>query len=130
MSGKNGLAQSGRLSLTDSHEDRLQKVESTLNKVAIDVAKIEINQNHITKALDAQAKALDAQTDTLIKKLDEVNTKVGTFEIRMVPLEQYVAAAKTRSEHLKSIAKAAVIAMVGAIATGIGAKLFEMWSTK
>lgn len=119
MANSNGSYINGRLSLTESHEDRLQKVETNVSDVLVSVAELATHQKYMQNSIDTVSKSI-------LEKLDEVGSKVGSFEARLAPVEVDSAARKTHSDHVKSIVKAGVIALVGALAAGLGKLLFDM----
>ena len=119
MANPNGIASGAHISLTESHEDRLQKVESNLQEVSVNIGKIQTHQEYLHEALDIASKSI-------LDKLDTIGSKVGSFESRLAPIEMASQISKTRSENIKAIIKGAIIAASGAVAGALAKLIFDV----
>ena len=119
MANSNGIASGALISLTEVHEDRLQKVEDHLQDVSVSIAKIQTHQEYMQGAIDKTGVSI-------LEKLEEVGAKVGGFEMRLSPIEAGYASGKNRADQIKVIVKSGAIALVGAIAAGVGKMIFDM----
>lgn len=117
MSNSNGTV-SNMLSIK-SHEDRLQKVEQSLQEAVVELAQISTHQDYLISAVQTSS-------TSILDKLDQVTQKIDSFEDRLVPTEAHVAAARDRTQSIKNITKTAIVGLVSALAAALGAYIWGL----
>lgn len=119
----NGLNKDLLSGLAESHEDRLQQVESTLNTVAVDVAKMQIQQQYMSDSIEQSGK-------TILEKIDALGKKIDSFENRIEPLENTEKNNKIKSKRMRTTFKTAFLAFIASVATGLGAWVLNLFTKK
>lgn len=108
-----------QLTLADSHEDRLQKVEGSLQEVAVSMGKMQTTQEFMSEHMASSSKSI-------LEKLECIDSKFGGVEARMSPLEQDAKERYARRKSIRGILKAIILAMGGAVAAAAGTWIWEV----
>jgi hypothetical protein len=116
--GINGLSPLGHLDIIESHEERIQKIESDKETMAVGLAEIKLSQKFMAESLETSTKAI-------LEKLDSIGTKVAAFEDRIEPLELSSRNTKLRTAKVKKLTLAGLGALISAIAAAAGAWLWQ-----
>lgn len=96
--------------LADSHEDRLQRVEGSLQDLAVCVGKMQVTQEGIVEKVDTSSKAILDKLEGMDARLDPIEANFQRFK------------------SLKGFVKTLIIAGAGAFAAGLGTWAWEVLS--
>jgi hypothetical protein len=117
-------------SAIDSHEERLQKVESTLQDVVANVAEVSVKQDYAQREAHQSHENLAGKIDEGFGSMKELNSKlfakldahekdIEILKGRLVPVEaadvEYKAIRAGRAGVIKNIIMGAVLAAAGAV---------------
>lgn len=102
----------------DSHEDRLQRVEGSLQNVSVDVGKIGVQTEHIAKSISEGFSQLKQNDAEVLSKLQEHSEVLKDHASRLKPVESHVHGLQASAKKRKDKIKAAVI---GLLLAGAGA---------
>lgn len=120
----------------DGHEERLLRVESSLQDVISQVGQIAVKQDlgqksveqahqYISEKIDQGFKALGDEQQKIVSRLEVQESDFEKQFARIGPLEEENKSANARAETLKKIMMSGILAAVGAI----GVKVAE-WLLK
>jgi septation ring formation regulator EzrA len=115
--GINGLAGSYAQSI-EAHEDRLQRVESTLQDVVLKVGVVNTKQDYMAEAIDKGFEGLKGDAQNIIAKVDSHGKRLDEVEHRLKPLEadlgEEVQAKTDRNRTVRQVLLGFLMAAVGA----------------
>jgi uncharacterized protein YoxC len=94
-------------------ENRLSRVEEDIKDLSVCLGKLQTHQEHMAEDLEKSGKAI-------LKKLEEIDLKTSNFEIRLAPIEK-------TGQAIKSVVKSIVLALSGALATGLGSYIWSLF---
>jgi chromosome segregation ATPase len=108
----------------DSHEERLQRVESNLMDVAENTATLVAQQTHLSKSIEQVVNQISIGFDKVSEahskfqdKLDIQKQFVDTQLARIAPLEQEKSSTDARNNNIKKAVWAIVLAGAGILGT-------------
>lgn len=117
--------------LTDSHEERIQRVEQTLQTVITSVAEFSVKQDYLSKQIEAIPEQIGDKLTATVERLEEKiahshedaeeakHTAFG-LERRIEPLIEAASRRKATWQGLKKILIPLLIACGGVIASEVG----------
>ena len=120
----------------ESHEDRLQRVEATLQEVVAKVAETGVKLDFMSQRSDDQTtqilEKIESVTGTLKPVIDEASESsrfnkdaLDSQSLRIRDLEGVGRASRVRMASLKKIAIGVALAGLGALASSLG---HELWT--
>lgn len=132
----NGLAPDYGSSI-ESHEDRLQRVESTLQEVVAQVAGINIKQDYMAQAMEQSRQDLadriesgfgnlKQDTNQILSRVEAQETEIRAQGERLEPLEAGHSARQQRALDRKKFLRQISIGFLLAAAGVIGTKAAEI----
>jgi len=124
MPYQNGLPESYQISI-GAHEERLLRVESTLQDVVSQASRIALQQEYIAEKIDSGFEAVAKTQDSIAQRLDKHEIAVDKELARLEPLEADAKASTARADFFKKIMMSGLLAGIGAV----GVKVVE-WLLK
>jgi hypothetical protein len=119
--------------LFDSHEGRLQRVESIVTEASTRMAEIATTQSHLTTKLDEQTAEIVSKMDYGFKGLADsiglIKTEQKSLKESITPIVELEAKRKVRWDNSKKVFLLVLSATAGVFGTAIGKELLA-WLTK
>lgn len=132
----NGVA----YSITDSHENRIHRLESETSEMKADVAeslvriatldsKIDDSRQSIIDKMDIMIDAMQAHAKDSAARFERISHTMGRYENRLEPIEIATKEKKKRILTLRKVSIPLALASAGALATKFGEQLWD-WISK
>lgn len=119
--------------LFDSHEGRLQRVESIVTEASTRMAEIATTQGHLTNKLDEQTAEIVSKMDHGFRGLADsiglIKTEQKSLKDSITPIVELEAKRKVRWDNSKKVFLLVLSATAGVFGTAIGKELLA-WLTK
>lgn len=103
----------------ESHEERLQTVESNQTELTAKIAEIANDQKHVVKALEDSTDRVVGEFEKLHSDLGKLHTDLKGFDSRLAPLERQETIRGNRYKWWIALATTAIGAFIGAVISKI-----------
>lgn len=122
------MAPSPTYQITEAHEDRIQRLESSMEKVAASTAATSVKMDQLVITVERGFSAVNARLDDGNERLDDGNKKFHNQEHEIDALKALEASRGKRWAAVKGASLPLVFGAAGVIATKFGESIWTWLS--